>query len=441
MDISTTDDAVSFDPCHQPSMTENPSNGSGTPIGATGAPGAGGAPGAPGAPGGPMGAPGAPGVGASTGGGAGGPVGSGDYSDSSGGSAGESSSDYVVINGNGQELSAGVLTAGETKDLSDWEYWKSLAGEFGEFQENWELYPEHRVSIRMYDSNGNPFIDLPMFLIDEADKPIWTSRTDNTGTAELWINPETGITEAVRVATILGGEVIVFAINIFENGGTNDLTIVGDAPTANRAEITIAFDATGSMGDELEYIKVEATDIFDRVMEDNPSIDFNFSSVFYRDYGDAYVEVGNPMSSSSTEVIDFINSQSASGGGDFPEAVHRALQMSVVDMEWEAPARARIMFLILDAPPHDDVCTVERMQVLVRESARKGIKIIPITASGIDKNTEYLMRFCSLLTNGTYTYITDHSGIGNDHLEPSVDAIEVEFLNDLMVRLVNEYLE
>jgi hypothetical protein len=42
-------------------------------------------------------------------------------------------------------------------------------------------------------------------------------------------------------------------------------------------------------------------------------------------------------------------------------------------------------------------------------------------------------------TNGTYVFITDDSGIGNSHLEPSVGEFQVEFLNDLMVRLINKY--
>ncbi|MEL7222149.1 MAG: T9SS type A sorting domain-containing protein, partial [Bacteroidota bacterium] len=37
--------------------------------------------------------------------------------------------------------------------------------------------------------------------------------------------------------------------------------------------------------------------------------------------------------------------------------------------------------------------------------------------------------------NGTYTFVTDHSGIGNAHIEPSTDAYQVAFLNDVLVRL------
>jgi hypothetical protein len=50
------------------------------------------------------------------------------------------------------------------------------------------------------------------------------------------------------------------------------------------------------------------------------------------------------------------------------------------------------------------------------------------------------MRSFALLTNGTYVFITDHSGIGNSHLVPTIGDYEVEKLNDLLVRLVGEYV-
>ena len=51
------------------------------------------------------------------------------------------------------------------------------------------------------------------------------------------------------------------------------------------------------------------------------------------------------------------------------------------------------------------------------------------------------MRFIAMYTNGTYVFITDHSGIGNKHLEPSVGEYQVEKLSDLMVRLIKKYSE
>ncbi len=65
--------------------------------------------------------------------------------------------------------------------------------------------------------------------------------------------------------------------------------------------------------------------------------------------------------------------------------------------------------------------------------------MIPVASSGIDKQTEYLFRNEALLTGGTYVFLTDDSGIGNEHLAPSIGEFMVEYLNDLLVRVINEY--
>ena len=97
------------------------------------------------------------------------------------------------------------------------------------------------------------------------------------------------------------------------------------------------------------------------------------------------------------------------------------------------------MFMILDAPPHYDAARVKSIQRSVKEAAARGITLIPVVASGIDKNTEFLMRFMALGTNGTYVFLTDDSGIGNSHLKPTIGSYQVEYLNQLLNRLINKY--
>jgi len=49
------------------------------------------------------------------------------------------------------------------------------------------------------------------------------------------------------------------------------------------------------------------------------------------------------------------------------------------------------------------------------------------------------MKFFGLATNGSYVFLTDHSGIGGKHIEPTTDEYKVEPLNNLLVRLITEY--
>ena len=116
-----------------------------------------------------------------------------------------------------------------------------------------------------------------------------------------------------------------------------------------------------------------------------------------------------------------------------------ALDKAINHLSWNEEARARIIFLILDAPPHNTEANQAKLNALMREAAKKGIRIVPVGASGINKSTEYLMRTMAIATNGTYTFLTDHSGIGNSHIEPSTDEYEVETFNDILVRIVKSY--
>ncbi len=46
-----------------------------------------------------------------------------------------------------------------------------------------------------------------------------------------------------------------------------------------------------------------------------------------------------------------------------------------------------------------------------------------------------------ILTGGSYVFLTDDSGIGGDHIEPTVGEFEVELLNDLLARLIVESVD
>ena len=50
------------------------------------------------------------------------------------------------------------------------------------------------------------------------------------------------------------------------------------------------------------------------------------------------------------------------------------------------------------------------------------------------------MRSIALATNGNYIFLTDHSGIGDGHIAPSTDKYDVETLNVLLIRLLQQYI-
>jgi len=89
----------------------------------------------------------------------------------------------------------------------------------------------------------------------------------------------------------------------------------------------------------------------------------------------------------------------------------------------------------------DNDNTLSSLKDIVTLTSEMGIKIIPIASSGVDKETEFLLRFLSLTSGGTYVFLTNDSGIGGSHIEPTIGDYQVEYLNDLLVRLINGYIQ
>ena len=72
--------------------------------------------------------------------------------------------------------------------------------------------------------------------------------------------------------------------------------------------------------------------------------------------------------------------------------------------------------------------------------AAKGIRFISVVSSGADDDVEVLMRSFAVMTGGTYLFLTDDSGIGGTHQEPTDTQYDVEPLNDCMVRVIRDYV-
>nr|WP_299205812.1 T9SS type A sorting domain-containing protein [uncultured Brumimicrobium sp.] len=342
----------------------------------------------------------------------------------------------------GGNVSAMKLTAGEINDFSKWEMWNDFAaGELSTHQQKWDLYFTERYTVQVKNENGFPIVDALVQLLDVNKNVRYESRTDNTGKAELW--GKLGLNDlwegnASALVHYKGKTFPIRRLIEFKQG-VNSLTLTAQCGASQLVDIAFVVDATGSMGDEINYLKAELNSVIFKAKNDHPELTFNFGNVFYRDSGDEYLTRRHDFTDVLSSSIEFISQQHAAGGGDYEEAVEVALEEALDKLEWSREARTRILFLVLDAPPHNSPEVRQKLKDIARKAAAKGIRIVPLAASGIQKDTEYLMRSLAQGTNGTYAFLTGHSGIGSGHIEPSTDEYEVELLNDLMVRLIDTY--
>ncbi len=342
-----------------------------------------------------------------------------------------------------EKFTAGLLTATEVNDFNKWQLWDDLTEkDFKSFTELWKMKPAKRYAIVVQNQDRYPLANINVSLVADNGTIIWQTKTDNTGRAELWealnyndvLNYKSSSIQIASTGTI---EKIANP-TLFDVQGVNFITIKQACTISNDVDILFAVDATGSMGDEIKYLQAEFTDIIKKVQDTHKDINVRLGSVFYRDINDAYVTRHVPFSNDVLQTLDFMNAQLAGGGGDYPEALDSALAVSLHQYDWNSTARTRILFLVLDAPAHD--YAVNNLQQLAKQAALLGIRIIPIAASGVDKSTEYLLRTLALTTNGTYVALTNHSGIGNNHITPTTDEIKVETLSEAMQRVIHQFL-
>ncbi|WP_300975201.1 VWA domain-containing protein [Sphingomonas sp. LHG3406-1] len=220
-------------------------------------------------------------------------------------------------------------------------------------------------------------------------------------------------------------------------GGQQHRLVIGGAPAPVRAmDLMVVLDCTGSMGDEIAFLKSELREILVDLKRRHPQLDLRVGLVAYRDIGDDFVTRTYRLSSDLDALQASIAQQRGHGGGDMPEAVDEALARAV-EQDWR-PEAVKSLMLVADAPPHDD--KMGRAWAAAEAARAKGIRIVPVASSGLDDRAEYFMRLSAALTQSRYVFLTDDSGIGNRHKEPEIACYVVTSLASTIRRVLDSQL-
>jgi hypothetical protein len=200
-------------------------------------------------------------------------------------------------------------------------------------------------------------------------------------------------------------------------------------------DISLVVDTTGSMGDEISYLQAEFQAISSTIEASYPNAEQRWSLVAYRDRGDAYTVRPFDFETNPELFRQHLAQQEAGGGGDIPEAPDAAFE-AMNQLAWRSgAATARLAFWVADAPHHDDKAPA--LKAAIEAAEANGIHIYPVASSGINELTELTMRSAAQLTGGRYLFLTDDSGVGGAHKEPSIPCYFVTKLDAAILRMVD----
>jgi hypothetical protein len=294
-----------------------------------------------------------------------------------------------------------------------------------------------RVRVRVVDAHGRPVNDAAIRVSGPGMRGsgrshgdgIWDYYPgvfgDGSGRATLVVSADQRQSSAV--------------IDVPSVGDGQEVTIRLTDATAippRVLDLGFAIDVTGSMEDELRYINAEIGGIVRRIQQESPETIVRVGATFYRDRTDRLVVQQIPFTTDVRGFAAAMEGVSAMGGGDYPEDMNAGLEASFSRLEWSAGNAVRVLVLVADAPPKPYADAQFTYVHALQAASDRGVRVLPVAASGADRTVEYLFRAMAAFTSTPYVYLTDDSGIGNPHQEADTDRVAVEYFSDLLTRLI-----
>lgn len=184
-----------------------------------------------------------------------------------------------------------------------------------------------------------------------------------------------------------------------------------DDKSRDTLELVFVLDTTGSMGGLIEGAKQRIWGIINEVMQKPSKPRVRVGLVAYRDIGDEYVTKLLPITEDLDKAYTTLMDYQASGGGDTPENVRKALAEGVRNAGWSKAGRglAQIVFLVGDAPPQN---YAQEPDVLVTtaEAVRKNMIVNTIQCGSIG-GTKEIWQTIALRGEGKYFAIAQDGGV------------------------------
>lgn len=176
-------------------------------------------------------------------------------------------------------------------------------------------------------------------------------------------------------------------------------------------DVVFALDTTSSMSGMIAGAKEKIWSLANEIASGQPRPIVRFGLVAFRDRGDAYVTKVSGLSTDMDAMYDELMGFKAAGGGDGPEHVNQALSDSLNKMQWEQGDKVlRIVFLVGDAPPHNDYNDGMSSTGLAQKAADMGIVINTIRTGG-DAQTGQVWKQIASLAGGQFHSISQNGAM------------------------------
>ena len=206
---------------------------------------------------------------------------------------------------------------------------------------------------------------------------------------------------------------VFFGTTVFSTESKPENTAVEQTKAKEKdVEIVFVLDTTGSMGGLIQGAKTKIWSIVNEVMQTHKDSKVKIGLVAYRDRGDVYVTKVTQLSENLDEIYSVLMGYKAQGGGDDPEDVRKALHESLEVIQWSTPREnlSQIIFLVGDAPPHDDYNDSPDTSDTAKKAKSRGIIINTIQCGDMPK-TDYYWKAIAQFGGGEYFHISGDGGV------------------------------
>jgi hypothetical protein len=342
-----------------------------------------------------------------------------------------------------QSSLTGVPTAAEWNDLAHWNFWTTLLQkqEWTARQTSWKLFPSEKYILVLTDLAGNRIGDAQVSIEDLQGNTLGEGRTDNSGKCILF--PSLAYKNIRKTAEyqvkVIYDEQIYYVGKVSSQNPVLYKKINTTRKQYSGIDIVFVVDAN-HMDSETEYLREELPQIIKQVKSDSDHQSVRVGGVVYQRQSKADMIYSFPLNSDARKLEDLLSWQQSTVDTEFPETLTETLSKAVLTQRWNQKASARLLFLLMDASSQQAGKSSNRLQQLIKTAAKKGIRIIPITSSYIDLDTEFMVRSMAVTTNGTSVFIQNRQPSFNGRpLEPTIGEYKSEPLPTLLTRLILQY--